>query len=159
MALRTRWLSLARTDDNRAWAGLDLQFTSEERAFFFASTTMIIRNGQHALFWEDCWINGRSISEIAPQLYAAVPKHRRKNRTVADALQAHRRASDIQGVIGIQEIGQYLLTWRAIESITLQWTWNASGTYTAQSAYLATFQGSTHCPAWKLTWKSWPPRA
>uniref|UniRef100_A0A453NCX3 Reverse transcriptase zinc-binding domain-containing protein n=1 Tax=Aegilops tauschii subsp. strangulata TaxID=200361 RepID=A0A453NCX3_AEGTS len=23
--------------------------------------------------------------------------------------------------------------------------------------YLATFQGSTHCPAWKLTWKSCPP--
>uniref|UniRef100_A0A453NCG0 Uncharacterized protein n=1 Tax=Aegilops tauschii subsp. strangulata TaxID=200361 RepID=A0A453NCG0_AEGTS len=78
--------------------------------------TMIIGNGPRALFWEDRWLNGRSISEIAPQLYAVVPKHRRKNRTVADALQAHRWASDIQGVIGIQEIGQYLLTWRAIES-------------------------------------------
>lgn len=95
---------------------------------------------------------------------SAIPKHRRKSRTVADALQAHAWASDIQGVIGIQEIGQYLLTWRAVESITLstepdrlQWAWNESGTYTAQSAYLATFQGSTYCPAWKLTWKSSPP--
>uniref|UniRef100_A0A452XSV5 Uncharacterized protein n=1 Tax=Aegilops tauschii subsp. strangulata TaxID=200361 RepID=A0A452XSV5_AEGTS len=37
----------------------------------------------------------------------------------------------------------------------LQWKWNASGTYTAQSSYLATFHGSTSCPAWKLTWKGW----
>ena len=166
LALRTRWLWFARTDGNRAWAGLDLQFSSEERAFFFASTSMVLGDGRRALFWEDRWINGQSISEIAPQLFALIPKRRGKIRTVADGLQAHTWASDIHGALGIQEIGQYLLTWRAIENITLSgdpdqlhWKWNAAGTYTAQSAYLATFHGSTSCPAWKLNWKGWaPPR-
>ena len=161
LALRTRWLWFARTDDNRAWSGLDLQFTAAERAFFFASTTMILGDGQRALFWEDRWLNGRAISELAPQLHALIPKHRS-----ADGLHAHQWASDIQGTLGIREIGQYLLTWQAIEHITLTaeldrllWKWSAAGTYTAQSAYLATFHGSTSCPAWKLTWKSWvPPR-
>jgi hypothetical protein len=41
----------------------------------------------------------------------------------------------------------------------LVWKWMPSGTYTARSAYLATFQGSMPCPAWKHTWKAWaPPR-
>jgi hypothetical protein len=59
-------------------------------------------------------------------------------------------------------IGQYLLLWRLIEHTTLATTadrlvrrWNTSGTYTAQSAYLATFQGSMRCRVWKLIWKSW----
>uniref|UniRef100_A0A452Y9P4 Reverse transcriptase zinc-binding domain-containing protein n=1 Tax=Aegilops tauschii subsp. strangulata TaxID=200361 RepID=A0A452Y9P4_AEGTS len=53
LVLRTRWQWLSRVDDSRAWNGLDLQFSPEERAFFFASTTMTIGNGRHALFWED----------------------------------------------------------------------------------------------------------
>uniref|UniRef100_A0A453EAS1 Reverse transcriptase domain-containing protein n=1 Tax=Aegilops tauschii subsp. strangulata TaxID=200361 RepID=A0A453EAS1_AEGTS len=86
LALRTRWLWFSRTDSTRAWAGLDLQFTAEERAFFFASTTMQLGNGTEALFWEDRWIGGRSVCEIAPLLYACIPKRRRKLRTVADGL-------------------------------------------------------------------------
>ena len=166
LALRTRWQWLSRTNNRRAWSGLGLQFTKEERDFFFASTSTIVGNGQRTRFWEDRWIDGRSISEITPHLYACVPKRRRKARTVADGLQAHQWATDIQGTIGIQEIGEYLLTWQRIEQITLtdepdsmRWLWSVSGTYTAHSAYLAMFQGSTSCHAWKLTWKSWaPPR-
>ena len=41
----------------------------------------------------------------------------------------------------------------------LSWRWSASGVYSAKSAYLATFNGSMGCGAWKLTWKNWaPPR-
>jgi hypothetical protein len=35
---------------------------------------MTIGNGQRALFWEDRWINGRSVSEMAPLLYACIPR-------------------------------------------------------------------------------------
>ncbi|XP_044983690.1 uncharacterized protein LOC123450584 [Hordeum vulgare subsp. vulgare] len=139
LALRTCWLWFSRTDNARAWSGLDLQFSAEERDFFFASTTMQLGNGQ---------------------------QHRRKLRTVADGLQAHNWARDIHGVLGIQEVGQYLQLWHKIEHTTLYnepdhllWKWTASGTYTAQSAYKATFHGSMSCDAWKLTWKCWaPPR-
>uniref|UniRef100_A0A453FFI8 Reverse transcriptase zinc-binding domain-containing protein n=1 Tax=Aegilops tauschii subsp. strangulata TaxID=200361 RepID=A0A453FFI8_AEGTS len=127
---------------------------------------MQIGNGQLALFWEDRWIDGRSVSEIAPALYSCIHKRRRKLRTVADGLQANSWARDIQGTIGIQEIGEYLQLWHMIEHTTLSaepdhllWKWSSKGTYTAQSAYLATFHGSTACDAWKLTWKCWaPPR-
>uniref|UniRef100_A0A453RW37 Reverse transcriptase domain-containing protein n=1 Tax=Aegilops tauschii subsp. strangulata TaxID=200361 RepID=A0A453RW37_AEGTS len=114
LALRLRWLWFARVDPDRAWQGLDLQFSHEERALFFASTTMIIGNGSTALFWEDRWIGGQSVGEIAPLLYQCIPKRRRKARTVAEGLAGNSWAHDIQGVLGLHEIGQYLLLWQAV---------------------------------------------
>jgi hypothetical protein len=166
LALRLRWLWLTRTDSRRAWRDLDLQFSAEERAIFFASTNMVIGNGQQALFWEDRWIDGRAAREIAPALFDCIPKRRRKIRTVAQGLQGNSWARDIHGILGIHEIGQYLQLWMAIAHTTLTtepdrlvWKWTASGSYTAKSCYLALFQGSTMSSSWKLTWKTWaPPR-
>jgi hypothetical protein len=39
LSLRLRWLWLSRTDDQRAWSGMEMQFTDNERALLFASTT------------------------------------------------------------------------------------------------------------------------
>jgi hypothetical protein len=137
--------------------GLDLQFTAEEKNFFLG-------NGQNAKFWEDRWINGRFVRKFAPQLYACIPKRRRKIRTVAEGLDAHHWARDIHGTLGVHEVGQYIHLWQMIEHRQLSmeddkllWKWHATGKYTAKSAYLATFQGSTNCASWKLIWKSWAP--
>lgn len=126
---------------------------------------MSVGNDTRALFWEDRWIDGRSVREIAPCLYACIPKRRRKLRTVVDGLLANRWAQDIQGVMGVREM-QYMQLWHKIEHTTLSaepdrltWKWSANGTYSTRSAYLATFHGSIPCDAWKLTWKCWaPPR-
>jgi hypothetical protein len=164
LALRTRWQWLSRTDVNRAWSGLDLQFSEAERDFFFTSTITVVGDGRTARFWEDRWIEGRSVREIAPLLYSCVPKRRRRTRTVADGLTANLWAQDIHGVLGIHEIGQYLTLWRRLEHTVLSadadslvWRWHASGKYTAKSAYMASFHGSISCPSWKLVWKSWAP--
>jgi len=108
MALRLRCQWLDQTDSTRAWNGLDLWFSKEERELFFASTYMSLGDGRTAKFWEDRWLQGRSIREIAPQLYDCIPKHRRASRKVADGLHANQWAQDIRGVIGIQEVRQYL---------------------------------------------------
>jgi hypothetical protein len=81
LALRLRWQWFCRTDNNRAWSDLDLQFSTEEKALFFASTLMAL--------WEDCWINCQSVRELAPQLYSCIPKRRRKIKTVAEGLADH----------------------------------------------------------------------
>jgi hypothetical protein len=118
LALRMRWLWFSRVYDARAWSGLDLKFT-QEKEFFFASTYMTVGNGQRTLLWEDRWINGRAVKEHAPQLYACIPKRRRKTRTVTAGLVDHRWATAVQGVIGLQEIGQYLYLWHLIEGTVL----------------------------------------
>jgi hypothetical protein len=164
LALRLRWQWFAKTDRDRAWSGLDLQFDEEERDLFHASTYTIIGNGQKTNFWEDRWIDGKSVREVAPQLYACIPKRRRKARLVDDGLNGNAWVRDIQGTIGITEIGQYLMLWRQIEHLTLSeqldkliWKWTLNGLYSAQSAYLATFQVSTSCNSWRLIWKTWAP--
>jgi hypothetical protein len=65
----------------------------------FASTTMTRGNGQTAKFWEDRWIHGRAVREIAPDLYDCIPKRRRKTRTLVDGLAANHWAQDIRGTI------------------------------------------------------------
>jgi hypothetical protein len=166
LALRLRWLWYSKTDDERAWQGLDLKFSEDEHALFFASTHLIPGNGQTGKFWEDRWINGLAIREIAPQLYACIHKHRRKARTIAAGLHEHAWARDIQGNLGIDELGQYLKIWRMLEPFQLNdqpdqltWKWTADGDYSAKSCYLATFHGSIKFSPWKLIWKTWaPPR-
>nr|BAJ96746.1 predicted protein [Hordeum vulgare subsp. vulgare] len=164
LALRLRWLWFSCTDPERAWHGLDLQSSSEERALFFASTFMTVGNGSSARFWEDRWLNGKSVCELMPQLHTCIPKRRCKDRTVAEGLLGNSWARDILGVLGVHEIGQYLQLWQLAQQVTLStepdkltWRWTTSGVYTSQSAYLATFQGSTTCFSWKLIWKNGAP--
>lgn len=72
-ALCLRWQWLSRTDCNRAWSGLDLQLTPEE-GDLFASAYTEVGDGLTAKFWEDQWIQGRSIRDIVPLLFDCIPK-------------------------------------------------------------------------------------
>jgi hypothetical protein len=51
-----------------------MQFSKAELDIFAASTSMVVGNGESALFWKDRWVDGRSIKEMAPEVYALVPK-------------------------------------------------------------------------------------
>nr|BAJ87385.1 predicted protein [Hordeum vulgare subsp. vulgare] len=164
LALQLRWLWLSRTDADRAWQGLDLQFSREELGLFHASTFMVLGDGHTALFWEDRWLHGQSIRELAPLLYLCIPKNRRRARMVAEGLAGNAWARDIRGVVVLQEIGQYLTTWQHVAHTTLSaepdklvWKWTANGVYSARSCYQATFHGSFTCHSWQLIWKGWAP--
>ena len=61
-ALRTRWLWLQRTDAERSWAQLQIDVEPEVRAFFSASVTVQVGNGESTLFWLYAWIQGRSFA-------------------------------------------------------------------------------------------------
>lgn len=78
-ALQTRWLWLQRTDDDRAWA-------EHPRSFFNSSCTIQLGDGNKALFWIDSWLEGQSVSSIAPVLCNAVPRRVQMRQTVAQAL-------------------------------------------------------------------------
>uniref|UniRef100_A0A453RV15 Reverse transcriptase zinc-binding domain-containing protein n=1 Tax=Aegilops tauschii subsp. strangulata TaxID=200361 RepID=A0A453RV15_AEGTS len=108
LARRLCWLWFTGTDPERAWQGLDLQFSSMERALFWPCTSMVIGNGLTTLLWEDRWINGQSVCELLPNLYDCIPKRRRTARTMADGLNGNSWARDIHGNLGLHEIGQYL---------------------------------------------------
>jgi len=82
-ALRVRWLSMQRTDDDRAWSSLPIKIEPEVQALFDAS---VIGNGLRTLFWLDNWIDGRSVRSIAPHLFQFISPRITRKRTVAEAL-------------------------------------------------------------------------
>jgi hypothetical protein len=60
---------------------------------------MVVGNGESALFWEDRWLDGKTIRELAPEVYALIPKRRRKIHTVRQALVERSWISDIVGTL------------------------------------------------------------
>jgi hypothetical protein len=50
ISLKVRWIWRMHTDPMRPWRGLDLQFSKVERDVFAASTSMVVGNGESALF-------------------------------------------------------------------------------------------------------------
>lgn len=70
-ALRTRWCWLSRTELWRPWQGLPLDIEQLSVDIFEAATTVTLRSGQETDFWEDTWIQGRRLKDIAPTVYAA----------------------------------------------------------------------------------------
>jgi len=54
-------------------------------AVFQAATIFMLGNGESTFFWTDRWLDGRSIEDAAPAVFAAV-KVRKRRATVAEAL-------------------------------------------------------------------------
>ena len=45
-----------------------------------------VGDGANTLFWKGKWLAGRSIQDLAPNLYSLVPKRKANRRKVVDAL-------------------------------------------------------------------------
>jgi hypothetical protein len=75
---------------------------------FAASTAMVVGNGEATLFWKDRWLDGKSIKEMAPEVYALVPKRRRKARTIREVLIERTWIPDIVGAPSVLALWQYV---------------------------------------------------
>ena len=101
-----------------------------------------VGNGSNTLFWEDKWLDGKRIQDIAPLVYALVPKSSSR-RTVLKALTEEKWTEDIQGEIGSTALIQYLELWDILNGVELneeipdKQTWRLStlGKYTTKNAY------------------------
>lgn len=74
LALRLRCQWFSRTDAGRAWARPRPEVLGGGALNF-----LCVHQHDHcqtALFWEDRWIEGKSVNEIAPKLYVYIPKRR-----------------------------------------------------------------------------------
>ena len=89
-ALQVRWLWLRKTDTSKPWQSLDIPIHANVAALFQIALQTTIGSGSTTKFWTDRWINGNSIDDLAPTVFAAVPTRARNIRLVADALVDHR---------------------------------------------------------------------
>lgn len=163
-AFEAKWLWLQKADTERACASLPLKLSDEARAFFRASTYTIIGDGRSTLFGTDSWINGVAVRSFAPTLLQFVPQRVINRMTVADGLTDSYWIRTITGGISTPATLEYLQLWHALEDLQLTeapdrlvWRWEASGTFSAKSAYLALHLGSHPIPGCIKVWDVWAP--
>lgn len=71
-ALRARWLWLQRVDGACPWTDLRISVWKESKAIYQAAVFVDVGNGQASIFWEDRWLDGWRVQQIAPRLYDQV---------------------------------------------------------------------------------------
>jgi hypothetical protein len=56
------------------------------KALFSVAMQTEVGDGKNTLFWTDRWLHGQRIEDIAPRLFAIIPKRRTHSRDVHEAL-------------------------------------------------------------------------
>jgi hypothetical protein len=161
-ALRLRWLWTAWRHPDRPWVGLPLPCDGKDRRLFAAATEITLGCGTVADFWHDRWLHGRAPCDIAPALFKIAL---RKHRTVKDALTNHKWVSDLSRGLQPEMLQELMELALLTDGVTLndgtrdsiRWRFDASGEYTAKSAYLLQFEGSIQSNIAPLIWKGWAP--
>ena len=149
----------------RSWNGLQFTISPTAEAMFHAATDCSVGNGELTLFWYDSWLGGRSAVTIAPELINFIRPASALRMTVAQALQNNQWINTITGALMVPSIVQFMELWQAISTAppltsevdTFRWKLTANGCYTARSAYIAYFRGSTEADYAENLWSSWAP--
>ena len=94
-ALQARWPWLQKCDKERPWAEFQIQVPPAAHQLVSSAARSIMGNGQNTLFWEDRWLGGYCVADIAPNIRARVQTRTRSTHTVAWALQDNAWAQDV----------------------------------------------------------------
>jgi hypothetical protein len=81
-ALRLRWLWQQCSNRSKPWMPMPVSEDEAMWAFFRASVVVTMGNGTSMLFWEEHWLNGQGIKELAPDLVTTVPAKHQYKRTM-----------------------------------------------------------------------------
>ncbi|ONM30676.1 hypothetical protein ZEAMMB73_Zm00001d040162 [Zea mays] len=166
VALRARWPWLQRTDHSKPWSVLPVQACGAVEALINVAVVSQLGDGQDILFWKDRWLNGRRISEVAPEVLEHVPKCVVSKRLVKDALTNLNWVADIRGALSVRALAQVLDLCDLLEGLVLQpgipdkhsWKFSASGDYSSSSAYQVLLLGAVEFRPAERIWKTWAPR-
>lgn len=109
-------------DRDRPWTEFTFSVPKESMQIFQAATRAVVVDGRDTLFWEDLWLDGYRIQELAPRGYIMVPTRTRTRgaRTVFEAIMQGRWARDIGPVIDMDGIAEYMSIWPSIAVVHLQ---------------------------------------
>jgi hypothetical protein len=68
-----------------------------------------VGDGKNTLFWADRWLEGRTIQELAANLFKTIPKRIIKHQTVSQVLLNRGWVADIKGAFTIHVLSEYLM--------------------------------------------------
>jgi hypothetical protein len=78
-----------------------------------------VGNGHLTLFWCDRWLDGSSIQSLAPNLCNTVRARTRAMQLVCEALHGERWIRDIEGVLDMSTLEQYVNLWARLQELQL----------------------------------------
>ena len=108
-ALHLRWFWLKRTDANKPWKNLELDFGKDSvvQAMFNASIVIELGDGNLTLFWSDHWLRNNSPCLLAPELCKLIKPKLWNTRTVAAAMVDKSWIQDISGTLSKLSLNTY----------------------------------------------------
>jgi hypothetical protein len=109
LMLQTRWLWLRKTQPDQPWMSMDIHVHPNVTALFSVSVISMVGDGKSTCFWTDRWLHGHNIADLAPTLFALVPKSLAKKQTIQEALENHSWEGDIRGSLQAQGLLEFIL--------------------------------------------------
>jgi hypothetical protein len=163
IALRARWLWLSRVEASRSWKEFDIRVPALVIEVFEAATSSVLGDGASTFFWIDRWLPDGRLKDLAPRLFALIPKRLLRSRLVKDCLDGG-WLDDIPADLDAQAIDELLAVADRVEGLTVtagvpdifKWNWGAKDVYSANSCYLGMFHGSITMAGALQVWKSRP---
>jgi hypothetical protein len=149
LALRTRWLSLSRVEASRPWKEFDIRVPAMVTEIFKAATSSVVGDGASTFFLIDRWLPDGRLKDLAPYLFALIPKRLSRSRFVKDCLDGG-WLDDIPADLDALAIDELMAVADRVEGLTVttgvpdifKWNWGAKDVYSANSCYLGMFHGS-----------------
>jgi hypothetical protein len=120
LALRARWPWLKKTDPQRPWAQFQIQTSREVQSLLDMAVVTVIGDGLDTLFWKDRWLDGRKVKDIAPSIYAMVPKRVTNSRRTSEALQNMSWIADFRGALTVAVIFEFVELYQRLDEVVLQ---------------------------------------
>jgi hypothetical protein len=108
------------TELDKPWNQFQIQVPKEVQSLFDMAVLTQVGDGSNARFWIDQWLNEKRIRDVAPAVYALVPKRTRNSRTVRDALINLTWISDFHGALSVPVIAKYLELFQELDQVVLQ---------------------------------------
>ena len=121
--------------------------------------------GRTPYFWEDRWLDGMQMQELAPSLYEGVSRRVKATRTVHEVISLGTSARDINPNMAFTALVEYLEVWQCLQGIQLQksvadsitWSWETNGQFWVIFAYAALFVGREMLPTADFSRRSRAP--
>lgn len=122
-------------------------------------TTISIGNRAKTSFWRDNWLQNSCPKDVVPLCFKLA---KQKQRNVQKELEGNLWLQSFKQFTTVEEINELVQLGEMLQQIQLNpqvqddiaWNWNEKGVYTAESAYLAQFQGSFVTHDFISIWKA-----
>jgi hypothetical protein len=103
------------TQPEKPWAEFQLHVCKEVQSLINMTVVTTVGDGSNTLFLKFRWLNGKSIKDIAPYIYAMVLARMINKRKVIEAFANMRWLTDFQGALNLQVL---LSSWNFIKCWT-----------------------------------------